>query len=114
MAGTSTEATLELWACSPRDVKMRLHLLLRQEHVASSAWKFLDALFGNEPRETGWRCELCDDTANRAQDDRALGFAVSERVFVRLPWPVANPCAPGPLRSGSGWPSHQDSRFAGP
>src|SRR5271155_6084436 len=62
MAGASIEATLELWACSLRDVKARLRSLFRQERVTASAWKFLDGLLGNEPRKTGWmRAEAAGD-----------------------------------------------------
>src|SRR5271167_3826921 len=62
MAGASIEATLELWACSLRDVKAQLRPLFRQERVAASAWKFLDGLLGNEPRKTGWmRAEAAGD-----------------------------------------------------
>jgi SRSO17 transposase len=57
MAGASIEATLEVWASSLRDVKVRLRPLFRQERVTVSAWKFLDGLLGNEPRKTGWMRE---------------------------------------------------------
>src|SRR5437773_10319381 len=53
MAGTSIEATLELWAASLRNVKGRIRPLFLQERVAASAGQFLDGLFGNEPRKTG-------------------------------------------------------------
>src|SRR5208282_732624 len=62
MAGASIETTLELWASSLRDVKVRLRPLFCQERVAASAWNFLDGLLGNEPRKTGWmRAEAAGD-----------------------------------------------------
>jgi len=62
MVGASVEATLELWACSLRDMKRRIEPLFRQKRVAQSAGLFLDALLGNEPRKTGWmRAEAAGD-----------------------------------------------------
>ena len=62
MSGASIETTLELWASSLRDVKARIRPLFRQERVAASAGQFLDGLFGNEPRKTGWmRAEAAGD-----------------------------------------------------
>src|SRR5579871_6774531 len=62
MAGASIEATLELWASSPRDVKARIRPLFTQERVASSAGAFLDGLLGDERRKTGWmRAEAAGD-----------------------------------------------------
>src|SRR5258708_22982567 len=62
MAGTSIEATLELWAASLRNVKGRIRPLFLQERVAASAGQFLDGLLGNEPRKTGWmRAEAAGD-----------------------------------------------------
>jgi SRSO17 transposase len=54
MAGASIETTLELWASSLRDVKARMRPLFTQERVAVTAGLFLDGLFGNERRKTGW------------------------------------------------------------
>ena len=60
--GASVEDTLELWACSLRDVKGRIRPLFTQDRVAASAGDFLDALLGNEPRKTGWmRAEAAGD-----------------------------------------------------
>src|ERR1700674_3371319 len=62
MAGASIETTLELWASSLRDVKVRIRPLFGQERVAASAGRFLDGLLGNEPRKTGWmRAEAAGD-----------------------------------------------------
>jgi SRSO17 transposase len=60
--GASVEDTLELWACSLRDVKGRLRPLFTQDRVAASAGDFFDVLLGNEPRKTGWmRAEAAGD-----------------------------------------------------
>jgi SRSO17 transposase len=62
MAGASIEATLELWASSLRDVKVRMRPLFTQERVAASAGLFLDGLLGDERRKTGWmRAEAAGD-----------------------------------------------------
>jgi SRSO17 transposase len=62
MVGASIETTLELWACSLRDVKARIRPLFGQERVAACAGQFLDGLLGNEPRKTGWmRAEAAGD-----------------------------------------------------
>ena len=62
MAGASIEATLELWAQSPRGVKTRIRPLFTQQRVAVSAERFLDGLPGEEPRKTGWmRAEAAGD-----------------------------------------------------
>ena len=62
MAGASIEATLELWAQSLRDVKVRMRSLFTQERVAASAGLFLDGLLGEERRKTGWmRAEAAGD-----------------------------------------------------
>jgi SRSO17 transposase len=62
MAGASIETTLELWASSLRDVKVRVRSLFTQERVAASAGLFLDGLLGEERRKTGWmRAEAAGD-----------------------------------------------------
>ena len=62
MAGASIETTLELWASSLRDVKVRMRPLFTQERVAASAGLFLDGLLGAERRKTGWmRAEAAGD-----------------------------------------------------
>ena len=62
MTGASIETTLELWASSLRDVKMRMRQLFTQERVAASAGLFLDGLLGDERRKTGWmRAEAAGD-----------------------------------------------------
>jgi SRSO17 transposase len=62
MAGASIEATLELWASSLRDVKVRIRPLFTQERVAASAGALLDGLLGGERRKTGWmRAEAAND-----------------------------------------------------
>ena len=62
MTGTSIEATLELWACSLRDIKGRMRPLFRQERMAVSAERFVDGLLGEERRKTGWmRAEAAGD-----------------------------------------------------
>src|SRR5215208_7079918 len=62
LSGVSIETTLELWASSLRDVKVRMQPLFRQERVAASASLFLDGLLGSEPRKTGWmRAEAAGD-----------------------------------------------------
>ena len=59
MSGASIETTLELWASSLRDVKVRMRGLFTQgglftqERVAASAGLFLDGLLGDERRKTG-------------------------------------------------------------
>ena len=58
----SVETTLELWASSLRDVKMRMRPLFAQERTATNAGLFLDGLLGGEPRKTGWmRAEAAGD-----------------------------------------------------
>ena len=58
----SIETTLELWACSLRDVKGRIRPLFTQTRVAMSAGLFLDGLLGDERRKTGWmRAEAAGD-----------------------------------------------------
>jgi len=62
MSGASIEATLELWASSLRDVKVRMRPLFTQDRVAASAGSFLDGLLGDERRKTGWmRAEAAGD-----------------------------------------------------
>ena len=62
MMGASIETTLELWASSLRDVKVRMRPLFTQERVAASAGLFLDGLLGDERRKTGWmRAEAAGD-----------------------------------------------------
>jgi len=62
MSGVSIEATLELWASSLRDIKVRMRPLFTQERVAASASLFLDGLLGDERRKTGWmRAEAAGD-----------------------------------------------------
>ena len=62
MAGASIETTLELWASSLRNVKVRMRPLFTQERVAASAGLFLDGLLGAERRKTGWmRAEVAGD-----------------------------------------------------
>ena len=62
MTGVSIETTLELWATSLRDVKVRMRGLFTQERVAASAGLFLDGLLGDERRKTGWmRAEAAGD-----------------------------------------------------
>ena len=68
--GAFVEDTLELWACSLRDVKGRIRPLFTQNRVAASAGAFLDALLGNEQRKTRWmRAEAAGD-AVRSNDRR--------------------------------------------
>jgi len=62
MVAASIEATLELWASSLRDVKVRIRPLFTQARVAASANLFLDGLLGPERRKTGWmRAEAAGD-----------------------------------------------------
>ena len=62
MTGASIETTLELWASSLRDVKVRMQGLFTQKRVAASAGLFLDGLLGDERRKTGWmRAEAAGD-----------------------------------------------------
>ena len=62
MTGASIETTLELWASSLRDVKVRMRGLFTQKRVAASAGLFLDGLLGDERRKTGWmRAEAAGD-----------------------------------------------------
>ena len=62
MTGASIETTLELWASSLRDVKVRMRVLFAQKRVAASAGLFLDGLLGDERRKTGWmRAEAAGD-----------------------------------------------------
>ena len=62
MCGAPIEATLELWASSLREVKVRMRPLFQQERMASSAGLFLDGLLGPERRKTGWmRAEAAGD-----------------------------------------------------
>ncbi len=63
IGGASVEDTLELWASSLRDVKVRIRPLFTQDRVAASAGDFLDTLLGNELRKTGWmRAEAAGDS----------------------------------------------------
>jgi len=62
MTGALIETTLELWASSLRDVKVRIRPLFTQRRVAASAGLFLDGLLGDERRKTGWmRAEAAGD-----------------------------------------------------
>jgi SRSO17 transposase len=64
MSGASIEETLELWAASLREVKVRMRPLFTQDWVAASAGLFLDGLLllGEERRKTGWlRAEAAGD-----------------------------------------------------
>jgi SRSO17 transposase len=62
MSGLSIEETLELWAASLREAKARMRPLFTQDRVAASAGVFLDGLFGEERRKTGWmRAEAAGD-----------------------------------------------------
>ncbi len=62
MMGASIETTLELWASSLRDAKVRMRSLFTQKRVAASAGQFLDGLLGEERRKTGWmRAEAAGD-----------------------------------------------------
>jgi SRSO17 transposase len=75
MTGGSVEATLGLWASSLRDVKGRIGPMFRQERMAASAGRFLDALLGPERRKTGWmRAEAAGDLGPWRQQAR-LGRA---------------------------------------
>lgn len=63
IGGASVEDTLTLWAEGLRDARQRIRPLFTQERVAHSAWQFLEALLGSEPRKTGWmRAEAAGDT----------------------------------------------------
>ena len=55
IGGAPIEAVLSLWAEALRDAKARIRPLFTQERVARSAWEFLDALLGNEPRKRAMR-----------------------------------------------------------
>jgi len=58
----SIETTLELWASSLRETKVRIRPLFTQDRVAASAGQFLDGLLGPERRKTGWmRAEAAGD-----------------------------------------------------
>src|SRR5436853_6726192 len=62
MTGASIETTLELWASSLREVKIRMRPLFAQERAALNAGLFVDGLLGDERRKTGWmRAEAAGD-----------------------------------------------------
>src|SRR6478672_10210163 len=62
MIGASIETTRELWASSLREVKKRIRPLFAQERAALNAGLFVDGLFGDERRKTGWmRAEAAGD-----------------------------------------------------
>jgi hypothetical protein len=64
-AAASIEETLALWAASVREIKQGI--LFRQERVATNAGLFLDGLFGDEQRKTGWmRAEAIPVAARRS------------------------------------------------
>src|SRR5215218_6476114 len=63
MAAGSVETTLELWASSLRDVKVRIRPLFQQARMAASAGLFLDALLGPERRKTGWMGWMREEAA---------------------------------------------------
>lgn len=69
------ETTLELWASSLRDVKMRIRPLFAQERTAVNAGLFLDGLLGGEPRKTGWM---------RAEKRAAYYLAAVKLASVRI------------------------------
>src|SRR6201982_2438544 len=77
IGGASVEDTLTLWAASLRDVKQRIRPLFTQGRVAASAGQFLDGLWANKPRKTGWmRAEaVCD-----------LGPGRQQSILVRGRW----------------------------
>src|SRR3954463_5826384 len=63
VSGASIETTLELWASSLREAKVRLRPLFTQERVAASAGPFLYGLLGPGRRQTGWmRAEAGGET----------------------------------------------------
>lgn len=77
MSGASIETTLELWASSLRDVKVRMRGLFLQDRVATSAGLFLDGLLGDERRKTGWmRAEAAGDPGPWRQ----------QGILGRTPW----------------------------
>ncbi len=58
----SIETTLEFWALSLRDVKLRMRGLFAQERAAVNAGLFLDGLLSNKRRKTGWMlADAADD-----------------------------------------------------
>jgi SRSO17 transposase len=62
MTGASIETTLDLWAATMRQVKVRIRPLFTQARVAASANLFLDGSLGDERRKTGWmRAEAAGD-----------------------------------------------------
>ncbi len=87
MSGASVEATLELWASSPRDAKARMRPLFTQDRVAASAGRFLDGLLGPERRKTGWmRAEAAGDPGpwrQQAIPGRGRWEADAPRAVVR-------------------------------
>ena len=99
MSGASIEETLELWAASLREVKVRMRPLFTQERVAASAGLFLDGLLGEERRKTGWmRAEAAGDPGPWRQqailgrgrwDAEALRDIVREYAVERLAEPDA-------------------------
>src|SRR6202051_4583013 len=106
MAGASIETTLELWASSLRDVKARIRPRYTQERVAASAGLFLDGVWGDERRKTGWmRAEAAGDPGPWRQQailGRGRWDADTLRDTVR-DLCVGEPTA-GPDRSESGFP----------
>lgn len=57
IGGASVEDTLELWASSLRDVKVRIRPLFTQDRVAASAGDFLDTL--SRQRTSQDRLDAC-------------------------------------------------------
>src|SRR3954471_19154724 len=93
MTGGSVEATLELWALSPRDVKGRIRPLFQQERMAVSAGLFLDALLGPERRKSGWmRAEAAGDPG-RWRQQALLGRAQWARMLC-VTWCATTPSRP--------------------
>ncbi|MCK1626289.1 hypothetical protein IVA98_24625 [Bradyrhizobium sp. 160] len=86
VGAASAEGTLTLWASSLRETKQRIRLVFTQDGRGVGG-QFLDGLFGNKQRKTGWmRAEVADDTGPRRQQailGRALRDADALRDIVR-------------------------------
>src|SRR6202521_2489754 len=83
MTGASIETTLELWASSLREVKIRMRPLFAQERAALNAGLFVDRLLGDERRKTGWmRAEAAGDPGPWRQQ-AVLGREAGRDLFVQ-------------------------------
>ncbi len=96
MVGASTEATLELWASSLRDVKVRIGPLFTQVRVAASAGRFLDGLLGPERRKTALAAAHMPDKVGFATKPRLARRMIERALTAKVPFAPPTAMRPAP------------------